>query len=166
MRENFHSKPTSEKNPVPDITDLFVTQVGSTGKKGFPFSRMDFDSHIQANKLILDRAILHGEGLNLFLNGQIHLDRLDTELTLLIAPFKSFDTLVSKVPLIGKPIMGGYDSLLALPVAIRGPLPDPLITPLDPKAVSGTLFNIVKETFKLPYNILLQDSSEKMKEEN
>ena len=149
---------------IVNITDLFVTQVGSTGKRGFPFSQMDFDTHIQANNLILDRAILHGEGLNLFLNGQIHLGKLDTDLTLLIAPFKSFDTLVSKVPLIGKPIMGGYDSLLAIPVAIRGPLPEPLITPLDPKAVSGTLFNIVKETFKLPYNILLKDSNKEKNE--
>ncbi|MFC1844233.1 AsmA-like C-terminal domain-containing protein [Thermodesulfobacteriota bacterium] len=98
--------------------------------------------------------------LNLFLNGEIHLDKFDADMTLLVAPFKSFDTLVSKVPLIGKPIMGGYDSLLAVPVAIRGPMSDPLITPLDPKAVSGTLFNIVKETFMLPYNILLQDSNE------
>jgi len=145
---------------IVNITDLFVTQVSNTGKRGFPFSQMDIDTHIQANNLIFDRAILHGEGLNLFLNGQIHLDKLDTDMTLLIAPFKSFDTLVSKVPIIGKPIMGGYDSLLAFPVAIRGPLPDPLITPLDPKAVSGTLFNIVIETLKLPYNILLQDSNE------
>ena len=149
---------------VVNITDLFVTQVGTTGKRGFPFSQMDIDTHIQANNLIFDRAILHGEGLNLFLNGKIHLDQFDTDLTLLVAPFKSFDTLVSKVPLIGKPIMGGYDSLIAVPVAIRGPMPDPLITPLDPKAVSGTLFNIVKETFKLPYNILLQDSNEEKKE--
>ena len=149
---------------IVNITDLFVTQVGTTGKKGFPFSQMNIDTHIHANNLIFDRAILHGEGLNLFLNGEIHLDKFDADLTLLVAPFKSFDTLVSKVPLIGKPIMGCYDSLLAVPVAIRGPLPDPLITPLDPKAVSGTLFNFVKETFKLPYNILLQDSNEEKNE--
>ncbi|MFC1845465.1 hypothetical protein ACFLZ5_11870, partial [Thermodesulfobacteriota bacterium] len=47
-----------------NITDLFVTQVGTTGKRGFPFSQMDIDTHIHANNLIFDRAILHGEGLN------------------------------------------------------------------------------------------------------
>ena len=139
---------------VVNITDLFKTDIGSTGKTGFPFSQMNIDTHIDENNLIFDRAILHGEGLNLFLQGDIHLDDYDADLTLLIAPFKSFDTLVSKVPLIGQPLMSEYDSLVAIPVAIKGPLPDPEIKPLQLKAVSGALFNIVKETFKLPYNIL------------
>ena len=139
---------------IVNITDLLETQVGSTGKRGFPFSQMDIDTHIDHNNLIFDRAILHGEGLNLFLQGDIHLDDYDADLTLLIAPFKSFDSFVSKVPLIGQPIMSEYDSLVAIPVAIKGSLPDPIITPLHLEAVSGALFNVVKETFKLPYNIL------------
>jgi hypothetical protein len=138
---------------IVNITDLFETQVGSTGKKGFPFSRMDIDTHIHENNLHFDRAILHGEGLNLFLRGEVHLDDYDADMTLLIAPFKTFDTLVFKVPLIGQTLMSEYDSLLAIPVAIKGPLPDPHITPLHLEAVSGALFNIVKKTFKLPYNI-------------
>ena len=139
---------------IVNITDLFVTQTGSTGKRGFPYSEMFIDTHIQENNLIFDRGILYGEGLNLFLNGGIHLDDYDADLTLLIAPFKSFDTLFSKVPFIGQEIMSEYDSLVAIPVAIEGQWPDPTITPLHLESVGGTLVNIVKETFKLPYNIL------------
>jgi len=139
---------------VVNITDLFKTEPGSTGKRGFPFSKMNIDTHILDNSLIFDRAILHGEGLNLFLQGNVHLNNYDADLTMLVAPFKSIDTLFSKVPLIGESIMSEYDSLVAIPVAIKGPLPDPLITPLPLKAVSGALINIVKEAIKLPYNIL------------
>jgi hypothetical protein len=139
---------------IVNITDLFVTDVGTTGKKGFPFSRLDIDTHINENYLIFDRAILHGEGLNLFLQGDVHLADYDADLTLLIAPFKTFDTLVSKVPIVGQSLMSEYDSLVAIPVSIKGTLPDPVITPLQFKAVSDSLFNVVKETFKLPYNIL------------
>jgi len=115
---------------------------------------LDIDTHISENYLFFDRTILHGEGLNLFLQGDLHLADYDSDMTLLIAPFKSFDTLVSKVPVIGKPLMSEYKSLLAIPVAIKGPLADPFITPLHPEAVSGALFNVVKGTLKLPYNIL------------
>ena len=154
---------------IVNVTDLFVTQTGTTGKKGFPYSQMDIDAHIDDGKVFFDRAILYGEGLNLFLQGHVHLDDYDADMTLLIAPFKTVDTLVSKVPLIGGPIMSGYESLVTFPVAINGPLADPLVTPLHPKAVGDALFNFVKETFKLPYNILrpqdippvdLQDSTE------
>jgi hypothetical protein len=139
---------------IVNITDLFVTQTGSTGKRGFPFSEMYIDTHIQENNLIFDRGILHGEGLNLFLNGDVRLDDYDADMMLLIAPFKTFDTLFSKVPLIGQDIMSEYDSLVAIPVAIEGQWPDPTITPLRLESVGNALFNIIRETFKLPYNIL------------
>ncbi|MDX1776447.1 MAG: AsmA-like C-terminal domain-containing protein, partial [Desulfobulbales bacterium] len=139
---------------VVNILDLFEKQVESSGKRGFPFSQMDIDTHIQANNLIFDRAIIHGEGLNLYLRGQIHLDEYDTDLTLLLAPFKTFDTMISKLPIIGQPVTGADGSMVSIPVAISGPLADPTITPLHPEAIGDAIFNIFKDTFMLPYNIL------------
>ena len=139
---------------VVNITELFTTEADTSGKRGFPYSRLDIDTHIHDNNLIFDRAIIHGDGLNLYINGDFHIDDYDTDLTVLVAPFKTFDNLVSKVPLIGQPLMSEYDSLVAIPVVIRGPLYDPLIAPLDAEAVSDALFNVVIETIKLPYNIL------------
>ncbi|MBW2466701.1 MAG: AsmA-like C-terminal domain-containing protein [Deltaproteobacteria bacterium] len=139
---------------IVNITDLFKTQVGQTGKRGFPYSQMDIDTHISDNTIYIDRAILHGEGLNLYLKGDMRIHDFTSDMTLLIAPFKTFDTLVSKVPLIGQPLMSEYESLVAIPVAMRGRWPDPQITPLHPGAVSSALFDFVRDTFKVPYNIL------------
>ncbi|KPK33197.1 MAG: hypothetical protein AMK70_09615 [Nitrospira bacterium SG8_35_1] len=139
---------------VVNITDLFEQQVENTGKRGFPYSQMTIDTHILDNNLIIDRAIIHGEGLNLFARGEIHLDDYDADLTLLIAPFKTFDTIVSKVPIIGQPIMGEYGSRVSIPVAVKGPLAHPAITPLHPEAIGDAIFNLVRDTFMLPYNIL------------
>jgi len=140
---------------VVNITDLFDAEVSKTkGKKGFPFSQMDIDTHIHANNLVIDRAIIHGEGLNLFARGEIHLDDYDADLTLLIAPFKTFDTMVSKVPIIGHPVTGEDGSMISIPVAVKGPIADPSITPLHPEALGDAVFNLLKGTFMLPYNIL------------
>ena len=43
---------------------------------------------------------------------------------------------------------------MSIPVAVRGPLADPIITPMHPEAVSQTFLNLIKDTFMLPYNIL------------
>ena len=48
---------------------------------------------------------MHGEGLNLFAKGDMDMDDLNADITLLIAPLKSVDTLISKVPIIGEPIV-------------------------------------------------------------
>jgi hypothetical protein len=157
---------------VVNITDLFDAEVSKTkGKKGFPFSQMDIDTHIHANNLVIDRAIIHGEGLNLFARGEIHLDDYDADLTLLIAPFKTFDTMVSKVPIIGQPVTGEDGSMVSIPVAVKGPIADPTITPLHPEALGDAVFNLLKGTFMLPYNILKpleqpeRDSSREQTEE-
>jgi hypothetical protein len=139
---------------VVNITDLFEQSIENTGKRGFPFSQMDIDTHILANNLILDRVIIRGEGLNLFARGEIHLDDYDDDLTLLIAPFKTFDSIVSKVPIIGEPVSGEYGSRISIPVAVKGPIADPIITPMHPEAVGDAFFNLLKDAFMLPYNIL------------
>jgi hypothetical protein len=139
---------------VVNITDLFEKNVENTGRRGFLFSQMNIDTHIHANNLIIDRAIIQGEGLNLFAQGEIHLDDYDADLTLLIAPFKTFDAIVSKVPIIGPPVLGESGSRVSIPVAVKGPIADPVITPMHPGAVGDALFNLVKDTFMLPYNIL------------
>jgi hypothetical protein len=149
---------------VVNITDLFEEQLESTGKRGFPFSQMDIDTHIKANNLIFDRAIIRGEGLNLFARGEVHLDDYDADMTLLIAPFKTFDTMVSKVPIIGQPVTGADGSMVSIPVAIKGPVADPNITPLHPEALGDAVFNILKGTFMLPYNIF--NPQEKPEKEN
>ena len=123
---------------------------------------MDIDTHLQDNNLILDRAIVHGEGLNMFARGHIDLDGYDADLTLLIAPFKTFDTIISKVPIIGEPFMGEYGSRVNIPVAIKGPIADPTITPLHPEAIGDEVFNLIRDTFMLPFTILKpQEQSEK-----
>jgi len=142
---------------VVNITDLFEEQVVDTGEKGFPFTQLDIDSHIDANNLIFDRAIIRGEGLNLFYHGELHLDDYDLDLTLLIAPLKTFDTMISKVPIIGHPVMDKYESVITIPVAVKGPIDDPVITPLHPSAIGDKILDLVRDTILMPYTILKQE---------
>ncbi|MBE9521013.1 MAG: AsmA-like C-terminal domain-containing protein [Proteobacteria bacterium] len=141
---------------IVNITDLLDPETLDLSKKGFPYSRMDIDTHIEKNRLILERAVVHGEGLNLFAKGDMNMDDLHADITLLIAPLKSIDSLISKVPIIGEPIIGEDGSIVAIPVTIKGPLNDPKITALHPEAVGDAVWGLVKDTMMLPFNILKQ----------
>jgi len=74
--------------------------------------------------------------MNLAANGDIDLvnDRLD--ITVLIAPFKTVDAVVKKIPLLGD-ILGG--TLVTVPVRVHGPFKDPKVTPLPPSAIGEGL---------------------------
>ncbi len=140
---------------VLNVIDLFSKngfQDFLTG--GFPFSQMDIKGNIKDNNLIIDHAIIKGKGLNLFASGKIDLDDMDADMIVLVAPLKTIDTIVSKVPLIGK-ALGGKDAVIvAFPVKIKGQIKDPEVTVLSPDAVGGAMINLVKNTLMLPFRIL------------
>ena len=47
--------------------------------------------------------------------------------------------------------------MVAIPVAIKGPLNDPNITALHPEAVGDAILGLVKDTMLLPFNIFKRD---------
>ncbi|NOR06020.1 MAG: hypothetical protein GQ575_06905, partial [Deltaproteobacteria bacterium] len=131
------------KNGLPDLLT-----------EGFPFSQMDIKGIIKDNNLIIDHAIIKGKGLNLFGRGKIDLDDMDADMIVLVAPLKTIDTIVSKVPLLGKAIGGKDATIVAFPVKIKGQIKDPEVTVLSPDAVGGAIIDLVKNTLMLPFRIL------------
>jgi hypothetical protein len=122
--------------------------------KGLSFSQMNIKGNIDDNKLIIDNAIIKGQGLNLFGSGEIDLGNMYTDMTVLVAPLKTIDTIVSKVPLLGKAVGGKNATIVAFPVKIEGQLKDPQVKVLSPAAVGEAIIDLAKNTLMLPFNIL------------
>lgn len=149
---------------VINITDLFSTNEDSSQKiKGFAYSDMDLETHIEKNRLHIDRMVIKGEGLNLFGRGNINLADFDADLTILVAPLKTIDKIISKVPLIGKIIGGKNATLVTIPVSVKGNISNPKITPLSPEALGDAFINFVTETLTIPFAILAPEPQQKEK---
>jgi len=139
---------------VINLTDLFFPQDNGHSPSGLPYSRMEITATIKDDKAFIDRGVLFGEGLNLFGSGHLDLSNYETDITLFIAPLKSVDTVMKRIPLVGRIIGGDSASLVTIPVSIKGPLADPDIQPLSPGAIGEATLNLVRETLNLPFKIL------------
>lgn len=143
---------------VINITDLFSVGQGGDGAdtstRGFPYTDLVLKAHVKENELIIDEAVVRGEGLNLFARGKINLSTLDLDVVVMIAPFKTLDAIVSKVPLVGRIIGGETATVITFPVGVTGKASDPQVTLLPPSAVGDGLVNIIKRTLLLPFYIL------------
>ncbi|MDG4476768.1 AsmA family protein [Thiovibrio frasassiensis] len=143
---------------VVNITDLFsVNPVGDGSQastKGFPYTDLLLKAHVKDNELIIDEAVVRGEGLNLFARGKMNLATFELDIVVMISPFKTLDAIVSKVPLVGRVIGGETATLVTIPVGVTGKASDPEVTLLPPSAVGEGLLNIVKRTLLLPFHIL------------
>ncbi|MEA2084877.1 MAG: AsmA-like C-terminal domain-containing protein [Thermodesulfobacteriota bacterium] len=140
---------------VVNITDLFSSSdMPDLSGKGFPYSKMDLKTHVENNKLIIDKAVIRGEGLNLFAKGEIELDGFQCDLTVLIAPFKTIDNIMAGLPIVGQVIGGDNPTLVTIPVSVKGPANDPEITFAGPGDIDGPFLWLVKDALKLPFYIL------------
>ncbi|HSH14308.1 MAG TPA: AsmA-like C-terminal domain-containing protein, partial [Desulfurivibrionaceae bacterium] len=139
---------------VVNLTDLFTTQpLPKLGDDGFAYSSFEIESRIKDNQLLIEKAVVKGTGLNLFGEGKIDLQSGQADLTIMVAPLKTIDAIITHLPLIG-PVAGGKDqALLSIPVGLKGDLRDPNVTLLPPEAIGEGIVNLIINTFKMPLAI-------------
>ena len=83
--------------------------------------------------------------------GEVDFMNRTEDLTVLVSPFGTVDAVVRKIPIL-RYILAG--TLVTIPVAVRGDLSDPKVTPLDPAAVGEELLGIVGRTLKVPFRVI------------
>jgi len=138
-----------------NVTDMFSgTSLQDMAQKGFKYSSLDIESTVQEGRLFIDQAVVKGDGLTLFARGGLDLDTMETDMTLLVSPFKTVDRLIASVPILGKALVGKNTALVTIPFGVTGRMPDPDIQLLPAQAVSESILNLVTNTLKLPFTIL------------
>jgi hypothetical protein len=140
---------------VINLTDLFSAfDYSGMPDRGFVYNQLLLETVVEDNKLIIEKAVVRGEGLNLFARGNLDLGTLTTDIVVLIAPLKTLDAIVAKVPLVGRVIGGENATVITIPVGIKGDIRDPEVTILPPSAVGEGILSIVKNALMLPFYIL------------
>jgi hypothetical protein len=83
--------------------------------------------------------------------GYIDLANNQMNVTALIAPLKTIDFVINKIPIV-RYILGG--SLISYPIGIKGSLDNPDVTQIPLSAVGSGLLRILKRTLQLPVKII------------
>jgi hypothetical protein len=141
-----------------NVTDYFTWKdLPNMEQEGLYYNDLALNAHIDDNHLVLDRTIVKGKGVNLSGKGTINLTDLNSDLTFFIAPFKSLDSVVTSIPLVGKSLGGSKESILTFPVTVTGNLKKPEVTALAPLAVGSAALEWFKDAFTLPVRIFQPD---------
>ena len=109
---------------------------------------LEIKTIIRDNRLVITKCVIRGEGLNLFAKGNMELDTLYSDFTVLIAPLKTLDAIVGSMPLVGPAVGGKNTALVAIPVGVKGNIANPEVTILPAQAVGEGIVTLVQETFK------------------
>jgi hypothetical protein len=134
-----------------NVTELFRGKLPDIRQEGFAYNSIQIKSDIKNGKVILNEAVIDGTSMEIVSYGTIDLINQQVDGVLLVAPLKTVDFFVKKIPLV-KDILGG--SLISVPIRITGELNNPSIVPLSPSAVGSRLVEMMKRTIHLPVQII------------
>ena len=124
-------------------------------KKGFPYSELETQGMISDNRLSFTKGVVKGAGLNLFWKGDVGLSDYDSDIVMFVAPFKTVDAIITKVPILGRLVTGNNnEAFISLPVRIKGPLKEPEISVMPPGTVGKELLRWVGSVVTFPFKPL------------
>jgi hypothetical protein len=136
---------------VLNVTELLRGKLPDFTTEGFKYNSINIKGDIDKGVLIIQEAVVDGTTMQLVGQGEVDLVTDEIKLTVLVAPFKTIDFLVSKIPGV-RYILGG--TLISIPLRVTGDLNDPSIVVLSPTAIGSGLVGMMKRTLSLPVKII------------
>ncbi len=136
---------------VLNVTEVFRGRLPDVVGEGFGYDSLDSVGTVARGVVRMAEGVLDARSMKLLWRGEVDLPAETLDLTLVLAPLKTVDTIVSWIPVVNYLL---DDTLIAVPVALTGPLNDPRVVPLSPSAVGEGVLGFVKRTLNLPFHIV------------
>jgi hypothetical protein len=134
-----------------NVTEIFRGEVPDLLGKGFAYKTITARVNFHGSKLLIKEFSIDGNSMTIVSEGEINLVEEKLNLVVLVAPFKTVDTIIKKIPLV-RTILGG--KLISIPFRAVGDLNDYQVIPLSPTAVGSGILGIMERTAKLPFTII------------
>ncbi|MDY6990406.1 MAG: AsmA-like C-terminal domain-containing protein [Thermodesulfobacteriota bacterium] len=134
-----------------NVTEVFRGKVPDLKEEGFAYDAITAKATIQDGKIVLSEGFVDGPSMEIAFHGDIDLKDKNLDLQVLVAPLKTADFLVKRIPVVGR-ILGG--TLVSIPMKVTGPWADPTVTPLSASGVGSRLLDIMERTVKLPVEVM------------
>jgi uncharacterized protein YhdP len=123
-------------------------------KEGFGYRYIRAKNRFKNGVLLMDECVIDGNAVRVFASGKIDFIKDDLDITVLVAPFKVLDSVLSKIPILGRILTGKSKTLISVPVKVSGRLEDPKVIRMSPTSVGEGILGIVKRTIEAPVKLI------------
>ena len=135
---------------VLNVSKFFKGKIPDVTQNGFAYNKIFLEAQIKDSIIHLTRAVIDGQDMTLIFSGWIDPVKETLDLTCLVAPFKTIDLIIEKIPIINTLLNG---RLVSVPVKASGQLFDPMVVPLHPSAVGEGLITMMSDILKTPVKL-------------
>ncbi len=128
-----------------------ILHVADISKKGIGYRTIVIEADIKDSIVHLKKAVIDADNMALIFSGWIDPLNDNMDLTCLVAPFKTIDTIIKYIPVVNTMLSG---RLAAFPAKATGSITDPVVTALNPSAVGKGLMNMLEDIIKTPVRLM------------
>ncbi|MEA2060572.1 MAG: AsmA-like C-terminal domain-containing protein [Thermodesulfobacteriota bacterium] len=128
------------KGVLPDIT-----------QNGFGYTSLEINAALSKDEVLIKNSVINGNDMTFIITGPFDMKKKEMDITCLVAPFKSGDMIVEKIPVLGSILKG---RLISIPVRISGKFDDPNVALISPSDIGKGLINTMFRVLKAPFKII------------
>ncbi len=132
-------------------TEFFFGSIPDLEKEGFAYHTLKMDCVLEDSILKIESGFLNAQSMAIEFIGRFDPRSTELELLIAVAPLKTVDRLLAKIPLI-KELTGNH--LVSIPLKVSGTLDKHRITPIPPHRLGQNFLDLLKRTLKAPVAII------------
>ncbi|MCF8109157.1 MAG: AsmA-like C-terminal region-containing protein [Desulfohalobiaceae bacterium] len=149
-------------------TEILFGSIPDLDQDGFAYHTLSMDCTLEDSIFTINAGVLNGPSMAIDFIGRFDPRSTELELLIAVAPLKTVDRILAKIPVI-KELTGKH--LVSVPLKISGTLDNHRITPVAPHRLGQNFLDLLKKTLKTPVTIiqpLLENNQEirELKEES
>nr|WP_319493542.1 AsmA-like C-terminal domain-containing protein [uncultured Desulfobacter sp.] len=120
-------------------------------QQGFGFKTFTAEAEVKDSVVHINKAFIDADNMAIIAEGWADPLNDALDITLLVAPFKTIDTIIKYIPIVNTILNG---RLVSLPARAYGKISDPTVIPLHPSAVGKGLLNLLGDLIKTPGRLI------------
>jgi hypothetical protein len=133
------------------LSVLNILKLPDITQEGFRYKNILVEGQMENGVIHLEKAVIDAENMALFFTGRVYPFENKLNLTCLVAPLKTIDTIIQFIPIVNTILSG---RLVSFPAKATGAIDDPVITPMHPSAVGEGLINLFTGILQTPLRLL------------
>jgi uncharacterized protein YhdP len=120
-------------------------------QQGFGFKTFTADAKVKDSVIHIKKAFIDADNMAIIAEGWADPLNDALDITFLVAPFKTIDTIIKHIPIVNTILNG---RLVSLPARAYGKISDPTVIPLHPSAVGKGLLNLLGDLITTPGRLI------------
>ncbi len=137
-----------------NVLQLFKGRLPELTDEGFPYKRITGEIGISKGIAKTNNVLVDSDAIRITMIGEADVARETLDLTMGLCPLGTVDTIVSRVPMVGRILAGEDGAVIAYYVEVKGDFSDPQVRHIPLKSMEKGLIGLIRRILETPIHII------------